>query len=68
MAAEAEIDSGRVAFALAQTTLSMLVASGVLDDEVVHAAADNIENNGNLGMSKHEVTALVDVMRASTPQ
>lgn len=61
----AEIDAGRVAFALAQTTLSMLVASGVLDSEIVHAAANKLENNGNLEMSHHEITTLAGAMRSS---
>lgn len=62
----AEIDPGRVAFALAQTTLSMLVASGVLDQEMVKAAAENLEQDGDLGMSEAEIGTLADILRSSS--
>ena len=62
----AEIDPGRVAFALAQTTLSMLVASGVLDQEVVKAAAEDLEQDGDLGMSETEIGTLADILRSSS--
>lgn len=62
----AEIDPGRVAFALAQTTLSMLVASGVLDQKVVKAAAADLEQDGDLGMSEAEINTLADILRSSS--
>ncbi|WP_213978979.1 hypothetical protein [Sphingomonas sp. dw_22] len=64
----AEIDTGRVAFALAQTTLSMLIAAGVLESEIVQAAADALEHDGALGLSEHEIITLTDVVRSSVPQ
>ena len=62
----ADIDAGRVAFALAQTTLSMLVASGVLDCEIVHATANKLENTESLDMSENEIVTLAGAMRSST--
>jgi len=61
-----EVDPGRVAFALAQTTLSMLVASGVLDERTVKAAADDIEEDRDLGLSAHEAGTLADILRSSS--
>ena len=62
---DAEIDTGRVAFALAQTTLSMLVGSGVLNTDMVQAAARNLEADGTLGMSQQEITALAGAIRST---
>lgn len=61
----AEIDTGRVAFALAQTTLSMLISSGVLDEDLVNATARHIENDGALGMSELELATLAGVIRSA---
>lgn len=61
----AEIDTARVAFALAQTTLSMLAGSGVLNDEMLRAAADELESNGPSGMSTQEITTLADIIRST---
>lgn len=63
-----EIDVGRVAFALAQATLSMLVISKVLDGQIVYATADDLQTNGALGMSEHEVMTLASAMRSSVTQ
>lgn len=62
----ADIDAGRVAFALAHTTLSMLVTSGVLDSEIVRATAKKLENSESLDMSEHEIVTLAGAMRSST--
>ena len=61
----AEIDTGRVALAFAQTILSMLIGSGILDPEVVRVAADELDKNGGLGIPKHELAILADAMRTS---
>jgi hypothetical protein len=62
----ADIDAGRVAFALAQTTLSMLVTTGVLDSEIVHATANKLESSESLDMSENEIVTLAGAMRSST--
>lgn len=62
---DSEIDAGRVALALAQTTLSMLTAARVLEPQTVQAAASAIEGNGSLGLSADETAMLVELVRES---
>lgn len=59
------IDTGRMAFALAQITLSMLISAGILGAEVATAAAHGLKTNGVDGLSELETSTLVEVIRSS---
>ena len=57
------IDVSRMAFALAQSTLSMLSAAGLLDKRMLDAAADAIDRDGSIGLSREEASLLVRIIR-----
>jgi hypothetical protein len=64
----AEVDSGRVAFALAQTILTMLVGSKILDPDLLRTTADGLGGDRRLGIPENEVAILTAAIRlAATP-
>jgi len=60
-----DVDAGRVALALAQTTLSMLTATDVLGDRVLQTTAEALQHDGSLGLNQDEMTVLTAIIRSS---
>jgi len=60
-----DVDAGRVALALAQTTLSMLMATDVLDNRILKATAEALQHDGSLGLNHDEMTTLTEIIRSS---
>ena len=60
-----DVDAGRVALALAQTTLSMLMATDVLDNRILRTTAEALQHDGSLGLNQDEMTTLTEIIRSS---